>query len=221
MSIYGPGSHKEYIKGNGKLNDLEKRLNKFIAITSSNILDKSESAKLNSIEKQLNGLVAVTSTILNKPDSDTRKLNALEKHVDGLIAVTSTILNKPKKDIITIWAEERDPLRDVLGWAFGNSANNKYSGYPMTIAGRILRMSISSIKTGSGGDGLDTITVHPVINGITQKESITKIKDVRSAYIVFANPIEVMAGNVINFVTTSARPLDAISVVAIIVELDL
>lgn len=98
-------------------------------------------------------------------------------------------------------------------WSFGYNASNRCSGYPISISGTILRMSLSSVTRGGSASG--EVNENLVLNGVEQKANVTKDVDLMSAFTIFdTTTIKLSAVGDINFVTTTGDLSSSSSVAA-------
>lgn len=132
---------------------------------------------------------------------DNNKITSLAEPTDAQDAATKNYVDS-KKQLITVWAEK------AVGGSFGG-----HGGYTMLAPGRILRMGLSSIASGSTAVAIS-------INGADRDEfQVTKPDNQTSAYVVFPTPLEISIGSVIGF--TNSSGVDASIVVSLLIELDL
>ena len=117
--------------------------------------------------------------------------------------VNKSDLKKEAKSFITVWAEgnlkrsfgNRTENNSNLQWSFGNgSENNSHYGWSSPADGKIIRGSIS------GSSYAPEVTVFLVHNGSEKIDyEIVKEADSPSNYTVFETPLEIKAGDRINF----------------------
>ena len=132
---------------------------------------------------------------------------------------------KTNKPLITIWAEEKGPLNFLeREWSFGDGASGRqpFRGYTMMAAGRVLRMGLSGAKSDSATTTAPVAGVTIMVNGESIKEyAVHKAKGFFASYSTFDPPLEVAAGNIINFISHTNSPDLAGAVVSLLIELDL
>ena len=126
------------------------------------------------------------------------------------------------KSYITVWAEGN--LRRSLGnisennsnlqWSFGNGIeNNRNYGWPSPADGKIIRGSISA------SNQAPEVNVCLVHNGSEKRDyEIVKEVDSLSNYTVFQRPLEIKAGDRINFHSDSSVRH---AIVNILIEIDI
>ena len=69
-----------------------------------------------------------------------------------------------RKPVIIIWGQHKGNLTsDQYQWSFGGGDISSAIGFPMSVSGRILRASLSSIN---GADPSGRISINIVINGL-------------------------------------------------------
>ena len=127
------------------------------------------------------------------------------------------------KPIITIWAEERGPLvSGEFEWSFGSGSDGSDHGkvgYVMMVAGRILRMSISSATRNSLADEIVNVAV--TVNGEHIKGyEISKPSGRYSSNIVFQHPLDLALGDIVNFQTLDTARISSAGIVALLIELN-
>ena len=125
------------------------------------------------------------------------------------------------KSYITVWAEgnlkrsfgNRTENNSNLQWSFGNgSENNIQYGWPSPADGKIIRGSISA---SSQAPEVNVCLVH---NGSEKTDyEIVKEADSLSNYTVFKRPLEIKAGDRINFRSDSSVRH---AIVNILIEID-
>ena len=126
------------------------------------------------------------------------------------------------KSYITVWAEgnlqqsfsNRTENNSNLQWSFGNgSENNIQYGWPSPADGKIIRGSISASRQAP------EVIVCLVHNGSEKTDyEIVKEVDSLSNYTVFQRPLEIKAGDRINFRSDSSVRH---TIVNILIEIDI
>lgn len=133
--------------------------------------------------------------------------------------VNNMIANK--KQYITIWAEENGALvKGNYEWSFGNGTENKPKyGYCMPTSGRIKSTSLSASANGSAASD---IYVRLIING-EENTKYTTIKPTgKFSYVTpFKIPLELKAGDIINFKSHSSNSSVTHALVSLLIEIDL
>ena len=154
--------------------------------------------------------------------TDALKTKAGTNYVNKELAKKVNKTDLKAKSYITVWAEGN--LRRSLGnisennsnlqWSFGNGIeNNRNYGWPSPADGKIIRGSIS---TSSQAPEVNVCLVH---NGSEKRDyEIVKEVDSLSNYTVFQRPLEIKAGDRINFRSdNSVRH----AIVNILIEIDI
>jgi len=127
-----------------------------------------------------------------------------------------------KKSIITLTASERGKLHEnTFDFTFGGGKSN-FTGYPMMTNGRILRMGLCV-------DTMHSYCIAVTVNGVEMgeiKKSTITLTDVekdkyQTEYKIFTSPIELLAGDVINFKVKKEVGQARSTVVSLLIELDL
>ena len=149
--------------------------------------------------------------------TDALKAKAGTNYVNKELAkkVNKTDLEKKAKSYITVWAEgNRTENNSNLQWSFGNGIeNNRNYGWPSPAGGTIIRGSIS---TSSQATEVNVCLVH---NGSEKRDyEIVKEVDSLSNYTVFQRPLEIKAGDRINFRSDSSVRH---AIVNILIEIDI
>ena len=130
-------------------------------------------------------------------------------------------LEKKAKGYITAWAEESGNLRQGnLQWSFGDgSENNSNYGWPSPADGKIIRGSICRF---SGSNQAAEIIVCLVHNGSDKTDyEITKPANSPSSYTVFGTPLDIKAGDRINFRSKTTNGSVTHAIVNILIEIDI
>ena len=156
--------------------------------------------------------------------TDALKAKAGTNYVNKELAkkVNKTDLEKKVKSYITVWAEgnlrqsfgNRTENNSNLQWSFGNGIeNNRNYGWPSPSDGKIIRGSISA---SSQAPEVNVCLVH---NGSEKTDyEIVKEVDSLSNYTVFQRPLEIKAGDRINFRSGSSVRR---AIVNILIEIDI
>ena len=154
--------------------------------------------------------------------TDVLKAKAGTNYVKKELAKKVNKTDLKAKSYITVWAEGN--LRRSLGnisennsnlqWSFGNGIeNNRNYGWPSSADGKIIRGSIS---TSSQAPEVNVCLVH---NGSEKRDyEIVKEVDSLSNYTVFQRPLEIKAGDRINFRSVSSVRH---AIVNILIEIDI
>ena len=152
------------------------------------------------------------------------KVTAGTNYVNKELAkkVNKSDLKKEAKSYITVWAEGNlkrsfgngTENNSNLQWSFGNgSENNIQYGWPSPVDGKIIRRSISASSQAP------EVTVS-LVHNVSEKRDyeIVKEADSPSNYTVFERPLEIKAGDRINF-----RSNDSVrhAIVNILIEIDI
>ena len=130
----------------------------------------------------------------------------------------------PIKPIITVWAEEKEPLGDGhYEFSFGNGssgAEHAYGGYCMSASGRIIRGSLTAIQ--SRIILSEEVKVNIMVNGKEQfNHSIVKKSGDICSCTIFRDPVELKQCDVINFISRTTNRKLTNAYVSILIELDL
>ena len=135
--------------------------------------------------------------------TDALKAKAGTNYVNKELAKKVNKTDLKSKSYITVWAEgnlrrsfgNRSENNSNLQWSFDNgSENNIQYGWPSPVDGKIIRGSISA---GSQAPGVIVYLVH---NGSEKRDyEIVKEVDSQSNYTVYERPLEIKAGDRINF----------------------
>ena len=126
-----------------------------------------------------------------------------------------------RKPLITVWAEDKGPIAEnEYEWSFGNGASgNEGRGYPMSAAGRVLRMGLAATTSGSAPAAA---SVNVVVNGVENASyGVTKPSGQYSGTSTFGTPLELAQGDRVNFRSASTNTRVTTAVVSLLIELDL
>ena len=139
---------------------------------------------------------------------DALKAKAGTNYVNKKLAEKVNKTDLKAKSYITVWAEgnlkqsfgNRTENNSNLQWSFGNgSENNIQYGWPSPADGKIIRGSISASSQAP------EVIVCLVHNGSEKTDyEIVKEVDSQSNYTVFERPLEIKAGDRINFHSNSS-----------------
>ena len=140
--------------------------------------------------------------------TDVLKAKAGTNYVNKELAKKVNKTDLKAKSYITVWAEgnlrrslgNRSENNSNLQWSFGNGIeNNRNYGWPSPADGKIIRGSIS---TSSQAPEVNVCLVH---NGSEKRDyEIVKEVDSLSNYTIFQRPLEIKAGDRINFRSDSS-----------------
>ena len=140
--------------------------------------------------------------------TDALKAKAGTNYVNKELAKKVNKTDLKAKSYITVWAEgnlrrsfgNRTENNSNLQWSFGNgSENNIQYGWPSSVDGKIIRGSISASSQA------DEVIVYLVHNGSEKRDyEIVKEADSPSNYTVYERPLEIRAGDRINFRSDSS-----------------
>ena len=140
--------------------------------------------------------------------TDALKAKAGTNYVNKELAKKVNKTDLQAKSYITVWAEgnlkrsfgNRTENNSNLQWSFGNgSENNIQYGWPSPADGKIIRGSISASSQAP------EVIVCLVHNGSEKTDyEIVKEADSLSNYTVFERPLEIKAGDRINFRSDSS-----------------
>ena len=102
-------------------------------------------------------------------------------------------------------------------WSFGNgvSGRNSDRGYPLAVSGRLKYMSLAITTTSSRHS---EARVEIVINGVLNRLYGVTMGQF-SSFTEFQTPLELAAGDMINFRTATTNPAVSSAVVAAILDL--
>ena len=154
--------------------------------------------------------------------TDALKAKAGTNYVNKELAKKVNKTDLKAKSYITVWAEgnlkhsfsNRTENNSNLQWSFGNGIeNNRNYGWPSPADGKIIRGSISA---SSQAPEVNVCLVH---NGSEKRDyEIVKEVDSLSNYTVFQRPLEIKAGDRINFRSDSSVRR---AIVNILIEIDI
>ena len=154
--------------------------------------------------------------------TDALKAKAGTNYVNKELAKKVNKTDLKAKSYITVWAEgnlkqsfsNRTENNSNLQWSFGNGIeNNRNYGWPSPADGKIIRGSISTSSQAP------EVNVCLVYNGSEKTDyEIVKEVDSLSNYTVFQRPLEIKAGDRINFRSDSSVRR---AIVNILIEIDI
>ena len=154
--------------------------------------------------------------------TDALKAKAGTNYVNKELAKKVNKTDLKAKSYITVWAEgnlrqsfgNRTENNSNLQWSFGNGIeNNRNYGWPSPADGKIIRGSISASSQ------VPEVNVCLVHNGSEKRDyEIVKEVDSLSNYTVFQRPLEIKAGDRINFRSDSSVRH---AIVNILIEIDI
>lgn len=133
--------------------------------------------------------------------------------------ITNLITNK--KQYITIWAEENGSINNGrLEWSFGNGKeNNPNYGYCMPVNGKV---KYATLSANANSSTTGEIRVNIIINGV-ENTSYTIIKNPNefSSVTTFQIPLDVNAGDRINFKSKTTNAGVSQAIVSLLIEIDI
>ena len=154
--------------------------------------------------------------------TDVLKAKAGTNYVNKELAKKVNKTDLKAESYITVWAEgnlrqsfgNRTENNSNLQWSFGNGIeNNRNYGWPSPADGKIIRGSISA------SNQAPEVNVYLVHNGSEKRDyEIVKEVDSLSNYTVFQRPLEIKAGDRINFRSDSSVRH---AIVNILIEIDI
>ena len=147
--------------------------------------------------------------------TDALKAKAGTNYVNKELAKKVNKTDLKAKSYITVWAEgNRTENNSNLQWSFGNGIeNNRNYGWPSPAGGKIIHGSISA------SNQAPEVIVCLVHNGSEKTDyEIVKEVDSLSNYTVFQRPLEIKAGDRINFRSDSSVRH---AIVNILIEIDI
>ena len=148
---------------------------------------------------------AGTNYVNNEP---AKKANKSDLKVEG-------------KSYITVWAEESGNLRQGnLQWSFGDgSKNNNNYGWPSPVDGKIIRGSICGCSCSNQAADIIVCLVH---NGSGKTDyEITIEANSWSSFSVFQTPLDIKAGDRINFRSKTTNGSVTHAIVNILIQIDI
>ena len=178
-----------------------------------------ENKRLTNLAPPVDNNDAVTKKHL----ADVLKAKAGTNYVNNELAkkANKIDLEKKAKSYITVWAEESSSLRQGnLQWSFGDgNENNSNYGWPSPADGKIIRGSICGF---SGSNQAAEIIVCLVHNGSDKTDfEITKPAYSPSSYTVFQTPLDIKAGDRINFRSKTTNGSVTHAIVNILIEIEI
>lgn len=153
----------------------------------------------------------ITNVVEPQNDGDV----STKSYVDRTIVESLTNPIMQSKPLITLWAEEKGQINnDQYEWSWGDGAQHQRIGYTMMLSGRVLAMGV--VCNSPSAD----FRVNIAVNGVENTSyRIRKQPRQHSHHITFDTPLELNAGDVINF-RTDSRNVRASTVVSLLIELD-
>ena len=151
------------------------------------------------------------------------KVKAGTNYVNNELAkkANKTDVEKKMKSYITVWAEEHDSLRQGnLEWSFGDgSENNSNYSRPSPADGKIIHGSICGC---SGSNQAAEIIVCLVHNGSDKTDyEIVKEANSWSNHTTFRTPLDIKAGDRINFRSKTTNGSVTHAIVNILIQIDI
>ena len=148
---------------------------------------------------------------------------------DGI--VTKTYVDdqvSSRKPMITVYAEENGPLSNGSSeWSFGNGVHGRDHnfGYCMPAAGRIIKGTLSAVSQNdaidAAGQPAGYARVNILQNGVElTDQSIVKEDGEWGGCVSFNPPLELNAGDRINFISKTNNTNVTAAIVSVLVELD-
>ena len=133
-----------------------------------------------------------------------------------------------RKPMITVYAEENGPLSDGSSeWSFGNGVHGRDHnfGYCMPTAGRIIKGTLSAVSQNdaidAAGQPAGYARVNILKNGVElTDQSIVKEDGEWGGCVSFNPPLELNAGDRINFISKTNNIHVTAAIVSVLVELD-
>ena len=157
--------------------------------------------------------------------TDALKAKAGTNYVNKELAKNVNKSDLKAKSYITVWAEESGNFRECnLEWSFGNGTeNNSNYGWPSPVDGKIIRGSFCGC---SGSNQAAEIIVCLVHNGSDKTDSeivkeANKEANSPSSYSVFRTPLDIKAGDRINFRSKTTNGSVTHAIVNILIQIDI
>ena len=178
-----------------------------------------ENKRLTNLAPPVDNNDAVTKKHL----TDALKAKAGTNYVNKELAkkANKSYLKVEAKSYITVWAEESGSLRQgKLQWSFGGgSKNNSNYGWPSPAYGTIICGSICGC---SGSNQAAEIIVCPVHNGSDKTDcEIVKEANSWSNHTTFRTPLDIKAGDRINFRSKTNNGSVTHAIVNILIQIDI
>ena len=206
---------------------------------SLNYVNKNFIRKGDKIDMGGNPIVNVSDPV-NHQDAVTKSyvLDSIERLLGEFIQISGTgeIVTKTyvddqvssRKPMITVYAEENGPLSDGSSeWSFGNGVHDRDHnfGYCMPAAGRIIKGTLSAVSQNdaidAAGQPAGYARVNILKNGIElTDQSIVKEDGEWGGCVSFNPPLELNAGDRINFISKTNNTNVTAAIVSVLVELD-
>ena len=161
--------------------------------------------------------------VTKKHLADALKVKAGTNYVNNELAkkANKIDLEKNMKSYVTVWAEESGSLREgYLQWSFDDgSENNSNYGWPSPADGKMIRGSICGC---SGSNQAADIIVCLVHNGSDKTDyEIVKEANSWSSFTVFETPLDIKAGDRINFRSKTTNGSVTHAIVNILIQIDI
>ena len=161
--------------------------------------------------------------VTKKHLADALKVKTGTNYVNNELAKKANKIDveKKMKSYITVWAEEHGSLRQGnLQWSFGDgSENNSNYGWPSPADGKIVRGSICGC---SGSNQAVEIIVCLVHNGSDKTDyEIVKEANSWSNHTAFRTPLDIKAGDRINFRSKTTNGSVTHAIVNILIEIEI
>ena len=153
--------------------------------------------------------------------ADALKAKAGTNYVNKELAKKVNKTDLKAKSYITVWAEESGNLRQGnLQWSFGDgSKNNSNYGWPSPVDGKIIRGSFCGCF---GSNQATEIIVCLVHNGSDKTDyEITQPANSPSSFSVFGTPLDIKAGDRINFRSKTTNGSVTHAIVNILIEIEI
>ena len=206
---------------------------------SLNYVNKNFIRKGDKIDMGGNSVVNLSDPV-NHQDAVTKSyvLDSIERLLGEFIQISGTgeIVTKTyvddqvssRKPMITVYAEENGPLSDGSSeWSFGNGVHDRDHnfGYCMPAAGRIIKGTLSAVSQNdaidAAGQPAGYARVNILKNGIElTDQSIVKEDGEWGGCVSFNPPLELNAGDRINFISKTNNTNVTAAIVSVLVELD-
>jgi ribosomal protein S15P/S13E len=148
---------------------------------------------------------------LEQKDKQTKDL--LKYLIDKNSDFDNKVRNLKDTSVISIFAENRGAIKENDILSFGSGGKRNGAGYVMIRKGRILGISLSSIK--KGGE----VTVGIYVDGNILPGCEITLHTAARKHDIFDTPFNVEAGSVINFVSKVENKTTDVTVASLLIEL--